>query len=149
MNGVWSPMLLYPWIWKGVSATLQSGRYTLSYPMRQKCTPDYCSVTQRQTTVTQRFYNICAMLDQRRSRWVDVVQILYKFSANMRSWPNIDLLLEQRLRQIVNDKHRLYTCLKLGSLYISQYYYNIYCTPCKITKYAVSYYITSQHIDVL
>ena len=24
-----------PWIWKGVSATLQSGRYTLSYPTRR------------------------------------------------------------------------------------------------------------------
>ena len=22
----------FPWIWKGVSATLQSGRYTFSYP---------------------------------------------------------------------------------------------------------------------
>ena len=28
----------FPWIWKGVSATLQSGRYTLSYP-RGRCGP--------------------------------------------------------------------------------------------------------------
>ena len=27
---------------------------------------------------TKRLYNICTMLDQRRRRWADVVQMLYK-----------------------------------------------------------------------
>ena len=27
---------------------------------------------------TKHFYSICTMLDQRRRRWADVVQILYK-----------------------------------------------------------------------
>ena len=27
---------------------------------------------------TKHFYNICTMLDQRRRRWADVVQMLYK-----------------------------------------------------------------------
>ena len=35
-----------PWIWKGVSATLQSGRYTLSYPRRQNVLRKYDTLTQ-------------------------------------------------------------------------------------------------------
>ena len=27
---------------------------------------------------TKHFYNICTMLDQRRKRWADVLQMLYK-----------------------------------------------------------------------
>ena len=40
---------------------------------------------------TKHLYNICTMLDQRRRRWADVVQILYKcfvFSGNS-SWSGI------------------------------------------------------------
>ena len=36
---VQSTYLSCPWIWKGVSATLQSGRYTLSYPRRRCVLP--------------------------------------------------------------------------------------------------------------
>ena len=28
---------------------------------------------------TKHLYNVCAMLDQRRRRWADVVQMLYKY----------------------------------------------------------------------
>ena len=42
---------------------------------------------------TKPLYNICTMRDQRRRRWADVVQMLYKcvVFAGRRRWTNIDL----------------------------------------------------------
>ena len=71
----------------GKSSTRQA--YLLS---STSCMPDRSPSIQKQhrfiTTVdvifaryslnTKHLYNICAMLDQRRRRWADVVQMLYK-----------------------------------------------------------------------
>ena len=43
---------------------------------------------------TKHLYNICTVLDQRRSRWGDVVHILYKCSVLSGLMPlNADILL--------------------------------------------------------
>ena len=37
-----------------------------------------CDVSRVLPANTKHLYNICTMFDQRRSRWADVVQMLYK-----------------------------------------------------------------------
>ena len=36
------------------------------------------AITNHVPVNTKHLYNICTMLDQRRGRWADVVQMLYK-----------------------------------------------------------------------
>ena len=84
-----------PWTWKGVPASLSSGRYTLSYPMWRGVDNDednvWCfhafanlvdkvwhSSDGHYPADTKYLYNICTIFAQRRRRWADVVQMLYK-----------------------------------------------------------------------
>ena len=51
---------------------------------------------------TTYLYNLCTMLDQRRRRWADVVQMLCKcfVFAGLRRWPNMKQLLVQTIHSM-------------------------------------------------
>ena len=51
-------------------------RYNISGNEQTMCRID---VTVASPANTKHLYNICTMLDQRRRRWADLVQMLYKW----------------------------------------------------------------------
>ena len=68
----------------------------------------------------KHLYNICTMLDQRRRRWADVVQMLYKcfVFARMDTVPSKHNALNQCWSSVVE-----------GGPTLNQHLFNVFCSP--------------------
>ena len=61
---------------------------------------------------TKHLYNICTMLDQRRRRWADVVQMLYKYFVFVGNRQNLtDFLIS--VRTYSQNKYLLFICVSI------------------------------------